>query len=160
MDPPGVGVAAILFLDCPLQPASSRPRHARSMAEVMFDCKSKRWVRIDHRQCQNVAMSRAAVVRADGQAVDPTRLAEVCKRYGIVELAVFGSVSRGDAGPDSDVDLLYVLAPSTRLGFGIDDLEDELAELFDRDVDLVARKAVHPLLRDKVDELAKTLYAA
>lgn len=105
-------------------------------------------------------MSKAAVVRTDGRVVDPTRLAEICERYGIVELAVFGSIARGDAGPDSDVDLLYVLAPSARLGFGIDRLEDELAELFDRDVDLVARRAVHPLLREKVDELAKTLYAA
>ena len=105
-------------------------------------------------------MTGEAVVRADGRDVDPTRLAEICRRYGIVELAVFGSVAQGDAGPDSDVDLLYVLAPSARLGFAIDGLEDELAELFDRDVDLVARKAVHPLLRDKVTQLAKTLYAA
>jgi hypothetical protein len=105
-------------------------------------------------------MSSASAVRADGQEVDPARMAEICERYGIVELAVFGSVARGDAGPDSDVDLLYVLAPGARLGFGIDDLEDELAELFDRDVDLVARKAIHPLLRHEVDELAKTLYAA
>ena len=114
----------------------------------------------DHRGCQNDPVSSEAVVRADGHSVDPVRLAEICQRYGIAELAVFGSVARGDAGPDSDVDLLYVLAPSARLGFGIDSLEDELAELFDRDVDLVARKAVHPLLRDKVDRLAKTLYAA
>lgn len=119
-----------------------------------------RWARTDHRECQNDPVTSEAVVRADGRMVDATRLAEICRRYGIVELAVFGSVARGDAGPDSDVDLLYVLAPSARLGFGIDGLEDELAELFDRDVDLVARKAVHPLLRDKVDQLAKTLYAA
>lgn len=105
-------------------------------------------------------MSSVAVIRADGHEVDQTRIAEICERYGIVELAVFGSVARGEAGPDSDIDLLYVLAPTARLGFGIDDLEDELAALFDRDVDLVARKAVHPLLREKVDELAKTLYAA
>lgn len=53
-----------------------------------------------------------------------------------------------------------VLAPGARLGFGLDDLEDELAEVFDRHVDLVAKKAVHPLLRDEVHELTKTLYAA
>src|SRR5579871_1068611 len=35
-----------------------------------------------------------------------SRLAELCQKYGIAELAVFGSVARGDAGPDSDVDLL------------------------------------------------------
>ena len=34
------------------------------------------------------------------------RLAELCRRNGIAELAVFGSAARGDAGPDSDVDIL------------------------------------------------------
>ena len=105
-------------------------------------------------------MSSASAIRVDGHAVDPAHVAEICRRYGIAELAVFGSVARGDAGPDSDVDLLYVLAPGARLGFGIDNLEDELAELFGRDVDLVARRALHPLLRDEIDEVAKTLYAA
>jgi predicted nucleotidyltransferase len=39
------------------------------------------------------------------------RLAELCQKYGIAELSVFGSVARGDARPDSDVDLLYVRVP-------------------------------------------------
>jgi uncharacterized protein len=34
-------------------------------------------------------------------------LAELCEKYGIAELAVFGSMARGDERPDSDVDLLY-----------------------------------------------------
>lgn len=34
------------------------------------------------------------------------RLAELCQKYGIAELSVFGPVARGDARPDSDVDLL------------------------------------------------------
>jgi uncharacterized protein len=45
-----------------------------------------------------------------------SRLAELCRKYGIAELAVFGSVARGDAGPDSDVDLLYVRVPGNDLG--------------------------------------------
>ena len=94
-----------------------------------------------------------------GQTVYVARLEDICARYGIAELAVFGSVARGDATPTSDVDLLYVLLPGARLGFAIDDLEDELAELFGRRVDLVARKAVHPLLRADVEEQARTLYA-
>jgi predicted nucleotidyltransferase len=105
-------------------------------------------------------MSSAIATRADGQVVDLSQVAEICERYGIVELSVFGSVAQGNAGPDSDIDLLYVLSPGARLGFCIDDLEDELAELFDRHVDLVARKAVHRLLRDEVDRASKTLYAA
>ncbi len=67
---------------------------------------------------------------------------------------------RGDTRLDSDVDLLYVLSPGARLGFDIDRLEDELADLFGRKVDLVSRKSLHRLLRDDVLVEARTLYAA
>jgi predicted nucleotidyltransferase len=99
-------------------------------------------------------------VEVDGRVIDPAQLAAICTRYGIAELAVFGSRARGDAEPGSDVDLLYVLEPGRHLGFAINRLEDELVTLFGRPVDLVSRKAVHPRLRDKVISEARTLYAA
>jgi uncharacterized protein len=102
----------------------------------------------------------SAPVLPDGLSVDVARLVEVCRRYGVEELAVFGSVARGEAQDESDVDLLYVLAPGARLGFALNRLEDELAEVFGRPVDLVSRKALHPLLRDTVEAEARTLYAA
>lgn len=105
-------------------------------------------------------MTAGSLLTIDGRPVDPTRLAEICQRYGVAELAVFGSAVRGEVPEASDVDVLYVLAPGTRLGFGINRLEDELSELFGRPVDLVARKALHPLLRDDVTAQARTLYAA
>ena len=43
-------------------------------------------------------------------AIDAQRLRTVCERYGVARLEVFGSVGRGDATPDSDIDLLYDLA--------------------------------------------------
>jgi uncharacterized protein len=92
--------------------------------------------------------------------VDPERLREVCERYGVASLEVFGSVARGEDGIDSDVDLLYVLKPDARLGFRIFDLEDELAALFGRSVDLVARKAINKYLREQVLAEAQPLYAA
>lgn len=92
--------------------------------------------------------------------VDRERLREVCERYGVASLDVFGSVARGDAGEGSDVDLLYVLKPGTRLGFRIFDLEDELAALFNRRVDLVARKSINKYLREQVLAEAQPLYAA
>lgn len=101
-----------------------------------------------------------AAVPPQGLTVDPARLAEVCERYGVEELAVFGSVARGEASADSDVDLLYVLAPGARLGFALNRLEDELADVFGRPVDLVSRKALHPLLRDDVLNEARALYGA
>ena len=67
------------------------------------------------------------------------RLAEVCQKYGIAELSVFGSVARGDAGPDSDVDLLYVRVPGNDLGMSYFALQDDLEKLFGRPVDLVPK---------------------
>tara|TARA_R100000365_G_C2692136_1_gene33630 strand:- start:273 stop:566 length:294 start_codon:yes stop_codon:yes gene_type:complete len=92
--------------------------------------------------------------------VDAQRLREVCERYGVASLEVFGSTARGDAGPDSDIDLLYVLKPDARLGFRFFDLEDELTELFGRKVDLVARTAINEHLRQQVLSDAQPLYAA
>lgn len=95
-----------------------------------------------------------------GVEVDEARLAAVCDRYGIAELKVFGSRVRGTARPDSDIDILYTLRPGRRLGWEIEQLADELAELFGRPVDLVSVRALHPLLRPSVLAEARPLYAA
>ena len=92
--------------------------------------------------------------------IDMERLREVCERYGVASLEVFGSVARGEEIGSSDVDLLYVLKPEMRLGFRLFDLEDELADLFGRSVDLVARRSVNKYLREQVLADAQPLYAA
>jgi uncharacterized protein len=89
-----------------------------------------------------------------------TSLVELCLRYGIARLDVFGSVARGEDGIGSDVDLLYDLIPGHHIGWEITDAVDELAVIFGRPVDLVARRAVHPLLREQVESEARALYAA
>jgi predicted nucleotidyltransferase len=92
--------------------------------------------------------------------VDAERLREVCERYGVASLEVFGSVARGELRLGSDVDLLYVLKPGARLGFRLFDLEDELAEIFGRPVDLVARNSINKYIREQVLADARPLYAA
>jgi uncharacterized protein len=99
-------------------------------------------------------------VRAEGAEVDIRCLAELCEQYGIAELSVFGSVSRGTATSSSDTDLLHVMSPGRRLGFAINRLEDELAARFDRTVDLVSNRSLHRLLRVRVLAEAQTRYAA
>lgn len=84
----------------------------------------------------------------------------MCERYGVASLELFGSVARGDDGPDSDLDLLYVLKPGSRLGFKLFDLEDELAEVFGRPVDLVGRRSINKYIRAQVLADAQVLYAA
>ncbi len=92
--------------------------------------------------------------------VDTERLAAVCSRYGIARLMIFGSVARGTAEPSSDVDILYELLPGRRLGWEIEDLTDELSELFGRPVDLLSRAVLHDRLRETVLAEARPLYAA
>ena len=92
--------------------------------------------------------------------VDRVRLDALCRRFGIARLDVFGSVARGEDGPGSDVDLLYELAQGRALGWEIEDLSQDLADLFGRPVDLVSRKALHPLIRDQVLADVEPLYVA
>ncbi|MGH3183200.1 MAG: nucleotidyltransferase family protein, partial [Streptosporangiaceae bacterium] len=63
------------------------------------------------------------------------RLAELCQKYGIAELSVFGSIARGDERPDSDVDLLYARLPGNDLGMSYFALQEDLEKLFGRPVD-------------------------
>ncbi len=100
------------------------------------------------------------MIVAPGIEVDDAALAAVCDRYGIAELRLFGSRARGSAGPDSDIDVLYRLRPGRKLGWEIEQLADDLAGLFGRDVDLVSAEALNPLLKPAVLAEARQLYAA
>ena len=63
-------------------------------------------------------------------------------KYGLKSMAVFGSVTRDDFRPDSDVDILVEM--ERPIGIEIIDLEEELGRIVSRKVDLVMRKAVKP----------------
>jgi predicted nucleotidyltransferase len=98
-------------------------------------------------------------VPVDFDALRP-QIAELCQRYGIAELDLFGSTARGEARPDSDVDILYVRQPGNDLGMRYFELKDDLERLFGRSVDLVPRDGLHWIIRDDVLAEAKELYAA
>jgi predicted nucleotidyltransferase len=95
-----------------------------------------------------------------GVDVDGACLAAICDKYGIAELKVFGSRARGEGQPDSDIDVLYTLRPGRRLGWEIEQLADELTDLFRHKVDLVSLRALHPLLQPSVLAEARPVYAA
>jgi uncharacterized protein len=92
--------------------------------------------------------------------VDQERLAAVCEKYGIAELQIFGSRARGSARPDSDIDVLYTSRPGHRLGWEIEQLADDLSDLFGHPVDLISARALHPRLKPAVLAEARPLYAA
>ena len=66
-----------------------------------------------------------------------------CHRWLVSELSLFGSVVREDFGPDSDVDVLIQFQPQARHTLlDMARMEEELRQIFGRDVDLVERSAV------------------
>ena len=81
-------------------------------------------------------------MRVEDMGIDRERLTALCQRYGVVRLEVFGSFTRGDAGADSDLDVLVSFAPGVRHGLEIVALQQELEALFGRPVDLLTRRSV------------------
>ena len=77
-------------------------------------------------------------------------------RHGIRNVRVFGSVARGEARPDSDVDLLVELDPGRGL-FDLGSLLMDLQDLLGRKVDLLTPGGVHWYIRDRVLEEAVPL---
>jgi uncharacterized protein len=70
-------------------------------------------------------------------------LGRFCRERGIARLELFGSALRDDFRDDSDVDLLATLrddAHPTLLDWA--DMQERLAEMFHRPVDLVSRRAI------------------
>src|SRR6188768_4173658 len=95
--------------------------------------------------------------------VDKARLVAFCDRWHVARLDLFGSVVRDDFRPDSDVDVLVTFQPEANPGL-LDHaaMEDELAELLGRPVDLLSRRAVersaNPIRRASILEGAIPLW--
>lgn len=93
--------------------------------------------------------------------VEEATLADVCRRYQVRELAVFGSAARGEMRPESDIDFLVEFLPEAEIGLvEYAGLMLDLSELLGRKVDLVSKRALKPLIRDSVIREARPVYAA
>lgn len=78
-----------------------------------------------------------------------TELLTIARRRGMAGVRVFGSMSRDDAGDDSDVDLLVTLLPGTS-ALALGGLLLDAQELLGRRVDVVTEASLHPALRERV----------
>lgn len=87
-------------------------------------------------------------------------LADFCRRNHIQKLAFFGSVLRDDFGPESDVDVLVEFEPGRTPGLAFFRMEEELAQILGRRVDLNTSGFLSPYFRERVIAEAEVRYAA
>lgn len=100
----------------------------------------------------------------DGLPIDVPmdKIAEFCRKWKIRQFSLFGSVLPEDFRPESDVDVLVVLADDAPWDF-FDwvDMIEELKGIFGREVDLVEKTAIrNPFRRRNILKNHKGIYAA
>ena len=109
--------------------------------------------------CYNQSVEKVKV------KIPKAKIAEFCKRWDVSELAIFGSALRADFRPDSDVDVLVSFAPEAKVSlFDMVHMQDELNQIFGRDVDLISKRGVEDsrnyLRRKAILESAQVIYVA
>jgi predicted nucleotidyltransferase len=80
---------------------------------------------------------------------------DLAEKHGVYNVRVFGSIARGEARMDSDVDFLVDVQPGVGLGFLT--LWNELEDLLGRKIDLVPEESLRENLRERVIEEAVPL---
>jgi uncharacterized protein len=85
-----------------------------------------------------------------------TEIREIAAKHGARNVRVFGSVARGEARPDSDVDFLVDMEPGRTL-LDLGGLLMELRDLLGLDVDVVTEQGLKPRIRDRVLKEAESL---
>lgn len=94
-------------------------------------------------------------------AISSERIATFCLQHKIARLSLFGSVLRADFGPDSDIDVLIEFQPEARPSLlDLGGMQQELCELFGRQVDLKTPEFLSPFVREAVEREARLQYAA
>lgn len=111
-------------------------------------------------------MATSTIIRTKAKITVPRKkLAEFCRRWKVSELAFFGSVLRDDFRSGSDIDLLVSFSPKAKISlFDLVRMQNELKEIFGRDVDLVERKAIEKsenyIRRKNILSNTQVIYAA
>ncbi len=80
------------------------------------------------------------------------------KQLGVEHLYLFGSTARGEAREDSDVDLFFD-HPLGSLGlFELMDVKDAAARILGRKTDIMTRRSLHPVLRERIEASALQVF--
>ena len=86
-----------------------------------------------------------------------TRINDLCDKYQIKFLAVFGSTVRDSDTGESDIDLLVSFKKPVTL-FELVKIEREFSNVFNKKVDLVTRKSLHSYIKTNVEKEMTVLY--
>ena len=82
---------------------------------------------------------------------------DICDKYGISYLGLFGSMARGEAKEDSDVDLLVKFDDNSNIGlFELDRVQRDLEKRFGRKVDLITK--LNKYIQPEAMKDLKTIY--
>jgi predicted nucleotidyltransferase len=101
--------------------------------------------------CASAYTSRAAMTaKEDAIRVLRERLGEIQQRFGVGRLSLFGSVVRGQARQDSDIDVLVAFEGKATFDAFMD-LKFYLEDLLGARVDLVTDKALRPQVRREIE---------
>ena len=85
------------------------------------------------------------------------KIRPILEQSGVQYAGVFGSVARGDAGPDSDVDILVKFKDPPTFSAYLH-LDESLRSRLGRDVDLITEGAVNKFLRPYIEQDLKLVY--
>lgn len=100
-----------------------------------------------------------AVTRSLDLPVNSALLEQVCRDNDIARLKLFGSMARGEATSNSDIDLLVDFSKPKSL-LALVGVERKLSEAIGRKVDLLTEAAISPYLRERILREAFTVYEA
>jgi predicted nucleotidyltransferase len=100
-------------------------------------------------------------LRKNGIFLDYNDIVQLCKKYYINELSIFGSSLRDDFTKDSDVDILVSFDNDSKITlFDIMDLERDFSGLVNREVDVVEKKSLkNPIRKNKILSTREVVYA-
>ena len=74
------------------------------------------------------------------------------RAQGVCALYLFGSAARGEAGPNSDIDLMFDITPGVKFSlFDQAKIMNELGQALGSKVDFVPRDELHPYIRRRVE---------
>ena len=96
---------------------------------------------------------------ATGIEIPSQKIAELCRRFPVRELAIFGSAARGEMQPGSDIDIMVDFHPDANLGWEFFQLEEGLTRIFDRKVDLGTKRSLKPWVRASALRDAHVIYS-